>query len=112
MFRGMSEERVTLEFLGKQLDGVIAEQNSTRDDLRVLTTIVLRLEGTLNGVLNQLHAMISQHQRINASTPDYVGSKKSERLERVGFKGIAAESAQPSPIFSAAIKTDCAENLL
>jgi hypothetical protein len=48
-------ERVTLEFLGKQLERVIAEQNSIRDDLRVLTTIVLRLEGTLNGVLNQLH---------------------------------------------------------
>ena len=35
MFRGMSGERVTLEFLGKQLERVIAEQNSTRDDLRV-----------------------------------------------------------------------------
>jgi hypothetical protein len=65
-FRGMSEERVTLEFLGKQLERVIAEQNSTRDDLRVLTTIVLRLEGTLNGVLDQLHAMVSQHQRFDA----------------------------------------------
>ena len=61
MFRGMSGERVTLEVLGKQLERVIAEQNSTRDDLRVLTTIVLRLEGTLNGVLDQLHAMVSQH---------------------------------------------------
>ena len=61
MFRGMSGERVTLEFLGEQLERVIAEQNSTRGDLRVLTTIVLRLEGTLNGVLDQLHAMVSQH---------------------------------------------------
>ena len=62
----MSEERVTLEFLGKQLERVIAEQNSTRDDLRVLTTIVLRLEGTLNAVLDQLPAMVSQHQRFDA----------------------------------------------
>jgi len=61
----MSEDRVTLEFLGKQLERVIAEQNSTRDDLRVLTTIVLRLEGTVNGVLDQLHAMVSQHQRFD-----------------------------------------------
>jgi len=66
MFRGMSGERVTLELLGKQLERVIAEQNSTRDDLRVLTAIVLRLEGTLNGVLGQLHAMVSQHQRFDA----------------------------------------------
>ena len=59
MFRNMSEERVTLEFLAKQLERVIAEQNSIHDDLRVLTAIVLRLEGTLNGVLEQLHAMVS-----------------------------------------------------
>jgi hypothetical protein len=66
MSRSMNEERVTLEFLGKQLENVIAEQNSIRDDLRVLTAIVLRLEGTLNGVLDQLHAMVSQHQRFDA----------------------------------------------
>ena len=48
MSHSMSEERVTLELLARQLERVIAEQNSTRDDLRVLTTIVRRLEGTLN----------------------------------------------------------------
>ncbi len=66
IFSSMSEQRVTLEFLGKQLERLIAEQNSTRDDLRVLTAIVLRLEGTLNGVLDQLHAMVSQHQRFDS----------------------------------------------
>jgi hypothetical protein len=78
MLQFMSEERVTLEFLGRQLERVIAEQSATRDDLRVLTTIVLRLEGTVNGVLDQLHAMVAQHQRrpiaaarrrANAMTP-------------------------------------------
>ena len=62
----MSEQQVTLEFLGRQLERVIAEQNAPRDDLRVLTTIVLRLEGTVNGVLDQLHAMVAQHQRVDA----------------------------------------------
>jgi hypothetical protein len=62
----MSEKRVTLEFLGKQLERVIAEQNSIRDDLGVLTAIVLRLEGTMNGVLDRPHAMVSQHQRFDA----------------------------------------------
>lgn len=66
MFGGMSEEPVTLDFIGKQLERVIAEQNSIRDDLRILTTIVPRLEATLNGVLDQLHAMVSQHQRFDA----------------------------------------------
>jgi hypothetical protein len=62
----MSDERVALEFLGKQLDRVIAEQNATRDDLRMLTTIMLRLDGTVNSVLDQLHAMVAQHQRFDA----------------------------------------------
>ena len=66
MFGCLSEERVTLDFIGKQIERVIAEQSSMRDDLRVLTTIVLGLEGTLNGVLDQLHAMVSQHQRFDA----------------------------------------------
>jgi hypothetical protein len=66
MFGCMSEEHVTLDFIGKQLERVVAEQSSIRADLRVLTTIVLRLEGTLNGVLDQLHAMVSQHQRFGA----------------------------------------------
>jgi hypothetical protein len=60
MFRGMSGEHVALEFLGKQLECVIAKQNSTRDDLRVLTTIVLRLEGTLNGVLDHFPIKLKQ----------------------------------------------------
>ena len=62
----MSEDPVSLEYLGKRLERVIGEQSATRDDLRVLTTIVLRLEGTLNGVLDQLHAMVGQHQRFDA----------------------------------------------
>ena len=66
MFGCMSEERVTLDFIGKQIERVIAKQSSMRDDLRVLTTIVLRLEGTPNGVLDQLHAMVSHHQRFDA----------------------------------------------
>jgi hypothetical protein len=62
----VSEERVTLEFPGKPLERVIAGQSAMRDDLGVLATIVLRLEGTINGVLDQLHAMVAQHQRFDA----------------------------------------------
>jgi hypothetical protein len=86
----VSEERVTLEFLGKHLERVIAEQNSIRDDLRVLTTIVLRLEGTLNVVLDRLHAVVSQHQRFDARlrqleeapTPLVPANRRVARLSR------------------------------
>jgi hypothetical protein len=95
MFRGMSGEHVTLELLGKQLERVISEQNSTRDDLRVLTTIVLRLEGTLNGVLDQLHAMVSQYQRFDARLRR---SRKSERHESVPITGQSSVKSARHPL--------------
>jgi septal ring factor EnvC (AmiA/AmiB activator) len=66
-------EVVTLEFVAKQLERVLAEQAATRDDLRVLTTIVLRhetmisrLDETLRATLEQVRAMVAQHQRFDA----------------------------------------------
>ena len=65
-------ETVTLEFLGRQFERVFAElaeirdeQRSVREDMRVLTTIVLRLDATLNGILEQLHAMTAQPNRFD-----------------------------------------------
>ena len=66
-------ETVTLEFLARQLERVLAEQAATRDDLRVLTSIVLRheamiarLDDTMRGTLDQMRAMVAQHQRFDA----------------------------------------------
>ena len=65
-------ETVTLEFLARQLDRVITDQAAMRDDIRVLTTIVLRhettlarLDETMQGILTQMRAMVAQHQRFN-----------------------------------------------
>jgi hypothetical protein len=65
-------ETVTLEFLGRQFERVFAglaeirdEQRSVREDMRVLTTLVLRLDATLNGILEQLHAMTVQLNRFD-----------------------------------------------
>jgi hypothetical protein len=65
-------ENITLEFLGAQFErmfeelrSVRADQASMRDDIRVLTTIVLRHDGTLNAILDQLHALTMQHNRFN-----------------------------------------------
>jgi hypothetical protein len=58
-------EAVTLEFLARQLDRVIAEQAAMRDDIRVLTAIVLRHENTLVDMLQQMRTMVAQHQRFN-----------------------------------------------
>ena len=65
-------ETVTLEFLGAQMERVFAElrairddQVAMRDDIKVLTTIVLRHDKTLTDALTQIRAMVSQHSRFN-----------------------------------------------
>jgi hypothetical protein len=63
---------VTLEFLGKQFEPAFAElrmiradQAEMRDDIRVLTAIVLRHENTLKDMLAHVRAMVAQRQRFN-----------------------------------------------
>ncbi len=64
-------EVVTLEFLANQQRRMLDEMASMRDDIRVLTAIVLRhetmllrLDETLNGVLEQMRAMVAQNARV------------------------------------------------
>jgi len=66
-------ETVTLEFLGRQFERVFtelaairAEQTSIREDLHVLTAIVLRHDETLTRLLEQVRAMVAQHSRFDA----------------------------------------------
>ena len=61
----------TLEFLAEQQRRILNEMvsmrgelASVRDDIRVLTTIVLRHEETLIRVLEQMTAMVAQNARI------------------------------------------------
>ena len=65
-------ETVTLEFLGTQMERLIADQAAMRDDIKVLTAIALRHENTLKSMaeqmrdmLGQMRAMVAQHQRFN-----------------------------------------------
>ena len=65
-------DNVSLEFIGAQLERIFAElgtiradQAAMRDDIRVLTTIVLRHENTLVDMLQQMRSMVAQHQRFN-----------------------------------------------
>lgn len=58
-------ENVTLEFLGAQMERMLARQDALQEDMRVLTAIVLRHENTLVDTLQQIRAMVSQHQRFS-----------------------------------------------
>ena len=57
-------ETITLEFLAGQQRRILDELASMRDDIKVLTTIVLRHEETLIRVLEQMTAMVGQNARI------------------------------------------------
>jgi hypothetical protein len=65
-------ETVTLEFLGAQMERMLADQAAMRDDIRVLTAIALRHENTLKNMaeqmqdmLGRMRVMVAQHQRFN-----------------------------------------------
>jgi hypothetical protein len=58
-------ETVTLEFLGAQMERMLARQDALQEDMRVMTAIELRHENTLVDMLRQIRAMIAQHQRFS-----------------------------------------------
>jgi hypothetical protein len=64
-------EVITLEFLAVQQRRILDEMASTRgemasmrDDIRVMTAIVLRHEETLIRILEQITAMVAQNARV------------------------------------------------
>lgn len=60
----MADEPITLEFLARQQQRVLDEVGVVRDDMQVLTAMVMRLDGTVGLVLTELRTMHSQHQRL------------------------------------------------
>ncbi|MGA8615020.1 MAG: hypothetical protein WB760_25750 [Xanthobacteraceae bacterium] len=60
----MADEPTTLEFLAGQQQRMLDEVGSMRDDMQVLSAMVMRLDGTVALVLTELRAMHSQHQRL------------------------------------------------
>jgi hypothetical protein len=54
-----------LAFLSRQLDRVLTEIGSLRDDMAVLTAIVMRLDGSQSALLQETRATHSQIARMN-----------------------------------------------
>jgi septation ring formation regulator EzrA len=68
----MSEEKVTLDFLAHQIRGMRDDVLSLKDDMAVLTAMVVRhdqefsrLNAKLDDMFNQMRAMVRQHQRFS-----------------------------------------------
>lgn len=56
---------INLEFLARQMERVLTEVGSLRDDMSVLTALALRLDATMSGVQQELRATHTQIQRMN-----------------------------------------------
>lgn len=54
-----------LTFLTRQNERLITEVSSLRDDMNVLTAIVLRLDGSMTALLQENRAIHSQITRMN-----------------------------------------------
>ena len=68
----MSEEKVTLDFLAHHIRGMRDDVLSLKEDMSVLTAIVLQLERDAarreardEDMLTQMRAMVRQHQRFS-----------------------------------------------
>lgn len=61
---GERGETVDLAYIGRALQRLTTEVASLRDDMGVLTAIVLRHEETLIRMLEQITAMVAQNRRI------------------------------------------------
>jgi hypothetical protein len=53
-----------LSLFARQQRQLLTEVGSLRDDVSVLTSIVLRQDGTLKALLTELRAMDAQHRRL------------------------------------------------
>ena len=61
----MPEEPVDIGFLVRPQERILAEIGSLRDDMSVLTSIVLRQDRTLSALLQEVRASHTQIQRMN-----------------------------------------------
>jgi hypothetical protein len=57
MMAEQPEGPIDLAFIGRQLERVLDEQAAMRGRIDTLTTIVLRIDQTMQGVLTEMHAV-------------------------------------------------------
>ena len=57
---------VTLEFLAERVDRVLNEMAQLRDDMRVVAAVVMRLDGTVQALVNEVRAEHARFDRLAA----------------------------------------------
>jgi len=59
-----ADGKLTLAFLARQAERIVDEQGRLRDDVTVLTGMVIRLEGTVQGLTVEVRAEHSRYERL------------------------------------------------
>ncbi|HEX3952959.1 MAG TPA: hypothetical protein VHW90_05260 [Stellaceae bacterium] len=60
-----SEPSIDLGYIGQPLQRLLTEVAGMRDDMHVLTAIVLRLDNSQGRMLEEIRAMHRQHSRLS-----------------------------------------------
>ena len=60
----MSEHEPDLALIMRKLDQVIQDHAIFRDDMRVQTAIIMRIDTTMGTLLTELRAMHARHDRL------------------------------------------------
>lgn len=58
-------DSIDLVFVVRKLDRLINDVAALKDDMNVLTSIVLRQDGSITALLTEIRALHSQMQRMN-----------------------------------------------
>lgn len=70
----MSDQAPSLDLILRRLDQMTLDHGTFRDDMRVQTAILMRVDNTLAALLVEVRAMHSRHDRL------------AQRVERIEAK--------------------------
>jgi hypothetical protein len=74
----MSDEpQADLSLIARQQAQLLSEMGTIRDDMAVLTAIVLRIDGTLSGLVNEIRATHAQQSRMDRRVRELEGKQPS-----------------------------------
>jgi hypothetical protein len=60
----MSDAPIDLAFIARQQEQLLSELGTMRDDAGVLLAIVMRIDGTVTGLVREIRATHAQHSRL------------------------------------------------
>jgi hypothetical protein len=70
------DEKVSLEFIARQLDRVLKDQAAMREDITVMAAMMRRFDGTLDGLLHEVRAEHARHSRVDQRLRDLEATRE------------------------------------